>query len=39
MHHVRAGTWELGRKDRLYRNIAAAARRTRDPAAFNFVPK
>lgn len=38
-HNHFPGTWELGRKDRLYRNIAAAARRTRDPAAFNFVPK
>ncbi|KAF6262781.1 tubulin-tyrosine ligase family-domain-containing protein [Scenedesmus sp. NREL 46B-D3] len=38
-HNHFPGTWELGRKDRLYRNIAAAARRTRNPAAFGFVPK
>ena len=31
------GTWELGRKDRLYRSLAAALRATGDPA-FAIVP-
>lgn len=31
------GTWEIGRKDRLYRNVAVAARAKGD--AFAFVPK
>ncbi len=34
---ARAGTWELGRKDRLYRNLAAA-RRLRG-GAFDVVPR
>jgi hypothetical protein len=34
---VLSGTWELGRKDSLYRNVAAARRLK--GAAFDFIPK
>lgn len=34
-----AGTWELGHKGHLYRNVAAACRRVRGSDAFDIVPR
>lgn len=34
-----AGTWHLGHKGHLYRNVHAALRRTRGAAAFDILPR
>lgn len=34
-----SGTWELGHKGHLYRNVAAAVRRVRGSDAFDIVPR